>query len=129
MARVTRDELAHQLTEVQKSLASLTEKHEEFRRAVYEAAKGAKEENGWCDGGFERAIRDLGLADVAKAARGNTRRRITMVLDFDMDDYDQDVNLTDFKDDNWVDSALEYIRDNMIYSYELGNYTVEELPE
>lgn len=111
-------------TELTNELDALKAKHDEFRALVAKTALEAKNENGWCDSGFAKALETLGLKDALPTAR----KLVTLVVDVELD-HESDWDLNFMLDEDWAEAALEKIREDYMSAHELSSYSNADVPE
>jgi hypothetical protein len=111
-------------TELTDELTTLKLEYDKFRADVAKVAVAAKNENGWCDAGFVRAMESLGLTkDLPKGTR-----RVTLVYDVELD-HESGWDFAAMDDSDWVEAALDQIRENYTTVYELVSSEVDEVPQ
>lgn len=94
-----------QLTRAQlhEALEAERDKHEAFKQQVLNVATRAKEENEWCDGGFERAMRELKLMD-------DTEVEATITITLTLEGVAKHVDPDDI-DERFIRFSLEHLTD------------------
>lgn len=113
-------------------LASLAnDNHNElqsFQNRVYEVALEQKQENDWCDEGFTKAMKELGLKAPAQY------RLVTIKIPFDLLDskgptgYDLE-DIEDLEDKEIYEAVVDALNAGYSDRYEGHTYTVETLDE
>jgi hypothetical protein len=126
------ERLRIELSASRNTTAAVNDELENFKAKVREVGLRAKEDNGWCDDGFNDVMRELGLPLLPHTFRVKLTLTATREVEVDVDASDlepgnrDDDGVRSYLDD--IDAAREYVNSELGYGdWDLTEVEVESV--
>jgi hypothetical protein len=126
------ERLRIELAAAQNATNAVIAVHEDFKKKVRKLALQVKEDNGWCDDGFNTVMRELGLPELPHTFRVKLTLTATREVEVDVDASDlepgnrDDEGVRSYLDD--IDAVREYVSSELGYGdWDLTEVEVESV--